>query len=248
MDRFALVTGTSRGLGAACAAELLRREWCVVGLSRGPAPPELSHANYAHHQIDLADLEALQAFCEGPLVEEHGAASALRLGLVNNAGTLEPMGPAHKLPAAALGQSLLANVAAPMWLVGHFLQLAGKRPLRILDVSSGAAHKPYPGWSAYCAAKSALLRFDQVVGVEREETPALAEHDLALVSYAPHVVATAMQASIREMDPADFPRRARFDALLADGELVEADAVALEMAALLESDDLPAYSERRYEP
>ena len=246
MDRLALITGTRRGSGAACAAELLARDWHGGGVGRGPAPAELDHAQYTHQELDLSDLEGLEAFCEGPLVEEHGLDSAMRLGLVNNAGSLGPMGPIQAMGAAATASSMLLNAAAPMWLTGFFLRHARKRPLRVINVSSGAAHTPYPGWGAYCAGKAALLRFDEVIAVEREESPALTDHDLSVVSYAPGVADTAMQAEIRAMDAVDFPRLARFEALHADGELVDPAGPGREMAALLEADDLPVHCERRY--
>jgi len=67
------------------------------------------------------------------------------------------------------------------------------------------------------------------------------------VSYAPGVADTAMQAEIRAMDAGDFPRLARFEALHANGELVDPAGPGREMAALLEADDLPVHCERRYE-
>ncbi|MGH7532983.1 MAG: NAD-dependent epimerase/dehydratase family protein, partial [Gemmatimonadales bacterium] len=53
---FALVTGTSSGIGESLARDLLGRGWSVVGISRRAAP--ISTSGYTHLRLDLADLAA----------------------------------------------------------------------------------------------------------------------------------------------------------------------------------------------
>ena len=72
--------------------------------------------------------------------------------------------------------------------------------------------------------------------------------DVRIVSYAPHVVATAMQEEIRAVDEARFPRRRKFVELKESNALVPPEGPAGEIAALLEADDLPRWSARRFEP
>ena len=63
MNRFAIVTGTSRGIGAAVAAILLERDWDVLGLARcDAAAPLAAHGAYEHARLDLADAAAVEAF------------------------------------------------------------------------------------------------------------------------------------------------------------------------------------------
>ena len=67
MDRLAIVTGTSRGIGAAVAVRLLERGSDVVGIARHPAP--IPHPHYRHLNIDLENASALAAFrarCDRP--------------------------------------------------------------------------------------------------------------------------------------------------------------------------------------
>lgn len=248
MDKLAIVTGTSRGLGLAVARELLDRDWRVAGVARSPAPAELARSGYRHARLDLSDVEAASAWFEGPFREEFARSGADRLGLVNNAGVLEPMEPLATAGAAALSRSFAVNVVAPAWLMGFALRLAPLARLRVVNVSSGAAVNPYPGWAAYCAGKAALRMAGQVLGLEAAEVPALAGRDLAVVAYPPHVVATAMQEAIRATSPEQFPRRQKFALLHESGALVTPDGPAAEIAELLGSDGLPPFSERRYEP
>jgi len=236
--RLAVVTGTSRGLGLAVAEALLARGWQVLGVARGEAP--LAAAGYRHHRLDLADLPALQAFVAGPLAAAAGAPGVVRLGLVNNAARLGPVGPLHRAGAAALAQALTLNAVAPLRLLGALVEAAETRPLRAVNVSSGAARKAYAGWGAYCAGKAALRLASEVAGLEA------GGHDLAVVSYEPGVVDTAMQAEVRAAATEDFPMVARFRELHAGGRLVDPRAPAAEVAALLERDDLAPWSERRH--
>ena len=71
---------------------------------------------------------------------------------------------------------------------------------------------------------------------------------MAAIAYAPHVVATPMQEEIRDADTDDFPRRQRFVELHERDQLVPPQGPAAEIADLLEADDLPAWSERRFQP
>lgn len=239
------MTGTTRGLGLAVAETLLARGWHVVGLARGAAPSRLATGAYRHCVVDLADLPALERWIEREAPGLFPAAETRRLGLVNNAALLE-QGSTEELGSEALARALLVGSAAPTLLMGWALGAAPRVPLRIVNVSSGAASSPYPGWSAYCMGKAALDMASAVVGLELEEVPRLAGRDASVVSYAPGVVDTAMQAEIRAADPASFPRRARFVELHMRGELVAPSRPAAEIADLLDADGLPRFSRRRF--
>ena len=248
MERLGIVTGTSRGIGAAVARALAERGWGVVGLARGEAPGELAHQIH-HQRLDLSDLTGVQAWFEGPFLERFPLGRAARVGLVNNAGALAPVGPATGLSAAELGASLAVNVAAPVWLAGFVLgHAAPHAAVRVVNLSSGAASRAYPGWSAYCAGKAALHMAGEVLAGEAQAYPELEGRDLAVVSYAPHVVETRMQETLRATSEALFPMRQHFVDLAQRGELVSPEGPAAEIADLLERDDLPLHSTTRYQP
>ena len=81
----------------------------------------------------------------------------------------------------------------------------------LVNISSGAATKPYEGWAAYCASKAAV---DQLTGcVALEE----ARHGLRAYALSPGLVDTDMQAAIRASDERDFPEVERFRRFAADG-------------------------------
>ncbi len=242
---FVLITGTSRGIGQAVAEALLDRGCEVLGVARGEAPAALTaHERYSHVVCDLSDVEAVRrTLATEPL--RGSLAGRDRVALVNNAALLG-LAPVAATELDTLVRGAVLNLAVPLYLHGLMLRLTepGCR-LRIIDISSGAAQNPYPAWSLYCATKAGLDMAGAVLGAECAEVADLGDRDIAVVSFAPGVVATAMQEQLRASDAKSFPRRARFVALHEDGALLPAAVPAREIAALVFDDGLPAFSRRR---
>ena len=227
----AIVTGHTRGLGAAIAHELLARGIPVLGLARtrNDALGERWPASLEQCEIDLADPGALARWLAGDALARF-AAGARMLALVNNAGTVQPVGPLASQDPSAVGRAVSLNVAAPLMLSAA-LACAGEPGVerRILHVSSGAARNASPGWSVYCATKAALDLHAKAVALDA--TPAL-----RVCSLAPGVIDTDMQAEIRATSADRFPMRERFEAMKRDGALVSADDCARRLVAYLTGD------------
>ena len=114
-DRFAFVTGTTRGIGAAVATQLLERGWRVLGVARTSAP--INHPSYRHVVCDLIDSAALQRAIGRPLGEVVTDARWRRIGLVNNAATPGVLGPVETIDPITLLQLSAVNWVAPTWQV-----------------------------------------------------------------------------------------------------------------------------------
>jgi len=247
MKPFALVTGCSRGIGAATVGRLLERGWEVLGISRRLDCEHQGVEGFHHQRLDLADLEMTSVYLTGAFHEIAQLDQRPRVGLVNNAGRLNPIGPLSRIGLRDLDAALRMNAAVPAWLAGHIASEVRSAPCRIVSLSSGAATRAYPGWGAYCASKSALRMADEVLAIELDEFPELAGRDTRVFSYSPGVVATEMQEQIRKIDVADFPRRERFDELHESGQLVPPEEPALEIVELLESGAGPRHQALRYQ-
>lgn len=221
-----IITGHSSGLGAALAAAWLQHGARVIGLARRNNP-ELAASHPGQLQetaIDLADPQAVLELTRSDAFH-HTCQTAETLWLFNNAGTVAPSAPLGTQPDDAITHAVNLNITTPLILANAVLAHARDRDnVRIVHISSGAARKPYPGWSIYGAGKAAL---------DRHAADAAAE-GVRITSLAPGVVDTAMQAGMRA-DPA-FPLRAQFAALHADGKLQSATATAAKILAYCLSD------------
>jgi NAD(P)-dependent dehydrogenase (short-subunit alcohol dehydrogenase family) len=216
----AIVTGHTKGLGAAIAAELLGRGVAVLGLARGRSG-DLA-ARYPglmqEVEVDLSDVAALGEVLAGPVLAQYlgGCGTAL---LVNNAGVVSPVGPLNEQDPAAVVRAVSLNVAAPMALAAAVVRAAGDAEKRILHISSGAGRNAYPGWSVYCATKAALDQHARAVALDGDKR-------VKAVSLAPGVIDTGMQAEIRATPEERFPMRERFVQLKSQGALTAPEECA----------------------
>lgn len=242
---YAIVTGTSRGIGEAIASGLLRSGASVLGIARSEAAATLAeHALYHHAQLDLTRVESATNWFEQEWKDER-AASCEQLLLINNAGQLGGNRSIEHTRASELSDAMTVNATVPIWLMGFALRQ--ERPkTTIVNISSGAATSPYPGWGSYCPGKAALEMAGQVLAEELKELPALQDRHIHILSYSPGVVATAMQAEIRAADQADFPRLERFVALHRDGDLASPEAPANHLLSLVADEAAPPYRVMRY--
>ena len=218
----AIVTGHTKGLGAAVAAELIERGVPVLGLSRGRAAE--AQSLLTEIEVDLSDGAALAAFVSSDTFSNwlHDEGATL---LVNNAGTVAPVGPLQEQDPLACLRAITLNVAAPLALAAAVVR-ASRGERRILHVSSGAGRNAYPGWSVYCATKAALDRHAEAVLQDGDET-------VRCVSLAPGVIDTGMQAEIRATPESRFPMKERFVQMKQEGALASPEDCARKLVDYL---------------
>jgi NAD(P)-dependent dehydrogenase (short-subunit alcohol dehydrogenase family) len=170
-----LITGGSKGLGAALGRALARRGARVVLVARGS--PDLEKAAAAiraqggeAHALaaDVGDKAAVYALC--------GAAAAL-VGpidlLIHDASTLGrvPLRPLLDTACEDLERVLAVNLVGPFRLTKA---IAGSMALRrrglVVFLSSDAAVVPYAGWGAYGVSKAALDHLGRIWAEELRDT------------------------------------------------------------------------------
>ena len=165
----ALITGASRGLGLATAAELAGRGWTLVVDAR--REPDLADAVLGLPGVTAIAGDVASAGHRAALAAEVSRLGPLDL-LVNNASTLgpSPLPPLTGYDLGALRRVYETNVLAPLALIQLLAAPLSAAGGTIVDVSSDAAVQAYEGWGGYGSSKAAL---DQLTAVLAAENPAL---------------------------------------------------------------------------
>lgn len=216
-----LITGHSRGLGAALTLQLLSQGHRVLGISRMPAGGLGSAPRQQFHELslDLGQPTALSQFLSASIVADFFD-HAQQAILINNAGLLGPIGVFGTLADDQVLQSVTVNIGAALALSNSFLNATARCPdRRLVHVSSGAGRSAYAGWGVYCAGKAALDHHARCLAIEQHQ-------GLRIESLAPGIIDTGMQAQIRATPLDQFPMRPKFDQLKENGALVSPDVVA----------------------
>ena len=229
MSALVVVTGGSAGLGRALLAAAPEGSY-RVDISRSGPPADADE----HVAADLAD-PAAWAGVGGHLERLVASQPWRRITLANCAGTLAPIGFAGEVDPDRYAANVLLNAAASLALGQRFLvAVSGSTARRELAlISSGAARTAYLGWSAYGAAKAAGDHWVRIAGAEQQE-----RGGVRVLSVAPGVLATRMQATIRDADARDFPQVERFRELYETGGLADPADAAARFWRLLDDDEV----------
>ncbi len=196
----AVVTGASRGIGAAAARRLAQAGASLVLMARGEAEVEAVAAQIRDGgaraiavPADVSDSEQIEEVIEAA-VEQFGRVDIL----VNNAAVVWPVDEVAEADAEEWAYAIHINLIGPFYMVRNVLPLMQAQGYgRILNLSSGAATTPIAGMSAYCAAKAGLDMFTRTLALELTNT---AQAGITVNTLYPGHVDTEMQADIRSVD------------------------------------------------
>lgn len=224
-EKTVLVTGASRGIGAATARAVIAVGANVALMARSATDLQDLADELGERALptpgDVKDPEDCQQVI-GRVTAHFGGLDAL----VNNAGVLEPIAPIdgglvmdweNNLKINLFGPILMSRLALPFLRQVHGV---------IVQISSGAAVKVVPGWAAYCTSKAGLNHFNRCLAAEEPEITTLA--------FRPGVVDTAMQTLIRAKGADGMPENehARFVRYKEKGQLRDPEYVGRVIAAL----------------
>ncbi|HEX9585325.1 MAG TPA: SDR family NAD(P)-dependent oxidoreductase [Gammaproteobacteria bacterium] len=184
-----IVTGASRGIGAAVARAAAGAGMNVVLNARSTdALRALSDALGGDDTAVVAGDVSEAGTCRrivAAALEKFGRIDAL----INNAGILEPVGALDRVSGDDWARNLRVNVLGPVLMSQAAIPALRQSRGRVINISSGAAVKAVRGWSAYCTSKAALNHFNRMLAAEFPEITAIA--------VSPGMTATDMQVTIR---------------------------------------------------
>lgn len=211
----ALITGASRGIGAATARIFAAAGANVVLTARsGDALARLVEEIGPRARAATCDVSRYDEV-EAAVALAHDAFGGLDV-LIGNAGVIEPI--SHLAEADPAAWSTVIDINLKGVFNGMRAALPGMRAAgggTIITISSGAAHNPLEGWSHYCASKAGAAMLTECADKENRAA------GLRVMGLSPGTVATQMQHEIKDSGvnpvsrldwsdhiPPDWPARA----------------------------------------
>lgn len=212
--KVALITGCSRGLGAALVNRFWAEEYSVLSLSKSESNPQLQNLQpivagqfHRHVRCDLKILSdiptALDELLRGIKVIDV---------LVNNAAIHGPIGPLEQQSSQAWTDIYNINLFAPVELCRAALPfLKNASNGAIINISGGGAADSRPFFSAYASSKAALVRFSECLADE------LSEQKISVNCVAPGAMNTDLLQEIVDLgDAAGSKEAAVASAIVSD--------------------------------
>ncbi len=200
-----LITGGGSGIGSALALALAQRGESVLIIGRREG--RLQNTAKGSHQMDylcadVSTMEGLDAIYQR--VKDIPIS-----GLVNNAGTLEPILPLIEMQPKEWQHAFNTNLNAALFLPQKLLNQL--QNARVLNIGSAVAYFPIKGWAAYCCSKAALAMLTRCWQMESDS--------IAFASVMPGIIDTDMQHLARTDANMD-PDQVRFYKRLKDQQLL----------------------------
>ncbi|MBB5720448.1 NAD(P)-dependent dehydrogenase (short-subunit alcohol dehydrogenase family) [Loktanella ponticola] len=186
-----LITGASRGIGAAAAHAFADAGANVVLAARSRTEIEAIASGIGDRALavecDVSDPVAVEA-AVSTTIAHFGAIDVF----VGNAGTIDPISNLSEANPDAFSKAIDVNFKGVFYGMRAALPpMIAQRSGTIITVSSGAAHNPVLGWSAYCSSKAGAYMLTRTADLENRD------HGIRVLGLSPGTVATQMQREIK---------------------------------------------------
>ncbi|WP_322867109.1 SDR family oxidoreductase [Aquicoccus sp. G2-2] len=187
----ALITGASRGIGESAARAFASAGANVMLTARSATEIDRIAAEIGPNARAIACDVARFGDVEAAVNATLKAFGKLDI-LIGNAGVIDPIAPIAASDPETWGQAIDINLKG----VYHGMRSALPRMRAqgggtIITISSGAAHNPLEGWSAYCASKAGAAMLTRAAHHEAKASA------LRIMGLSPGTVATQMQRDIK---------------------------------------------------
>jgi 3-oxoacyl-[acyl-carrier protein] reductase len=231
MNAVVVITGATKGLGRALSIAFAERSYKLIGIYRADteAAQQLENEFNVHHwplKLICADVSSDCEF----LRAEAWIVQAESMILINNVGPVFEPRPMHLFKWSDYQEMFNSTMCgAVQCTLGLLPIMLKKKGCTIVNVASAAASCPPKGFSAYAAAKSALITFSKSLGVE------YGDRGLRVVTVSPGFMLTPATEAWHPM--------LRDSISSSQGGALDLRAVADRIAAIVQDDEIPARGE-----
>jgi benzil reductase ((S)-benzoin forming) len=234
LQKLAVITGGSKGLGKALAHALVSRNIRVIIIGR-------SEASLA--EVKAFNPQLITSICTDLSRSDSWADLAVQLAdeqidyLIHSASSIDPIGKIEDAHYEDWAKSIRINLDAPLFLTTALKALLVKNA-RILFVSSAFAYCPVVGISAYCASKAGLSIARQILSMENRQS--------LFASVLPGMMDTDMQLKIRESDASKLSSVDYFNRAQKNGDLIDPETSASFILWILTGTDDELYADQEW--
>lgn len=219
-NKYSIVTGASRGLGAAIAEELAREgydvviTYCTQADKAQKVKKQLETkfgVRVESYQLDIKDEEAVLAFRKWA---EETLGTNLQV-LVNNAGIYANI-PAEEIASKTFCDIIDVNVKGTFFMTRHFVDLMiANHYGKIINLCSAVGLRAAPGSIAYASSKFAIRGMTQALALD------LGKYNIQVNAIAPGAHKTDMYWDAYKIDPELLEKRTKGCPLQRAGEVSE---------------------------
>ena len=219
-EKYGIVTGASRGLGAACAEELAREGYDLVityqtqsqkAENVKAALREKYGVRVEVYELSVeneSEVRAFRAWCEKTMGEN------LQV-LINNAGIFANV-PADSIDPSVFCKVIDVNVKGTFFMCRYFCDLMKKRHSgKIINLCSAVGLRAAPGSVAYASSKFAVRGMTQALALD------LGQYNIQVNAIAPGSHKTDMYYAAVKIDPVLMETRTKSCPLQRSGEVSE---------------------------
>jgi NAD(P)-dependent dehydrogenase (short-subunit alcohol dehydrogenase family) len=183
--KLVVITGVTRGLGRAMAAEFIAQGHTVLGCGQSTtAIAQLQQQFPEPHQftaVNVASDAEVKAWCDR-LLAHHTAPDLL----INNAGVINSLAPLWEVPEAEVSQLIDVNIKGVVNVIRHFTPAMIRQGSGVIvNFSSGWGRSTSPEVAPYCASKWAIEGLTQAFAQELPQ-------GLAAIALNPGIIHTDM--------------------------------------------------------
>lgn len=185
------ITGASRGIGASAAKAFAREGAKVALIARSREKVQALAAEIGEAALALPCDVSRFTEIDSALRTAAGRFGGLDV-LINNAGVIEPISMMRETDPEDWSRTIDINLKGVFYGMRAALPLMAGKGGTVITVSSGAAHNPLEGWSAYCTSKAGAAMLTMCLDKEARG------RGIRAMGLSPGTVATDMQREIKQ--------------------------------------------------